>query len=230
MHPGTVLGGTHVNDAIRAALEAVSGRRGVEFQAARLKGDASARIYWRVELPPGVGPAPSVVVMDLGPLRGASEEVSKSPLASSKSTGGVPTLPFIDVLRWLERGGFRVPKLHHYDAASGVLILEDLGDTTFAVALGKTDAAGRMQLYRRALSTLARLQAWGARENKGCVAFTTCCSGSSTTSSSTESRRSAGAACRSQSARRFARSSSASRRASPPSRAASRTATTRAAT
>src|SRR5260370_37334361 len=61
------------------------------------------------------------------------EEVSAPPEAP-------PELPFINIHRYLELIGVRVPKIFRYDEPAGILILEDLGETTFAHALlGRTD-------------------------------------------------------------------------------------------
>src|SRR5438552_748869 len=109
-------------DALHAALaptcRAIAG--GGEVAVCTLPGGASLRRYHRATIAGGK-PA-SLVVMELGDDR-KPEEVT---------AGEAPReLPFIDVLRYLERGGVGVPHLHRYDEPAGLLYLEDLGDETF---------------------------------------------------------------------------------------------------
>jgi len=76
-----------------------------------LAGDASFRRYFRVQWDGKQG-----VLMDAPPEQ---EDVQ----------------PFLDTRDWLEQSEVRVPKLLAMDVAQGFLLLEDLGDMTWAVAL-----------------------------------------------------------------------------------------------
>ncbi len=76
-----------------------------------LAGDASFRRYFRVQWNGKQG-----VLMDAPPEQ---ENVQ----------------PFLDTRDWLEQSAVRVPKLLALDVAQGFLLLEDLGDMTWAVAL-----------------------------------------------------------------------------------------------
>ncbi len=116
--------------------------------AEKLPGHASARTYYRVS----TGPRPtssSVVVMVLPENGGRGEEVG------SGSTNG--ELPFVLVQRYLEELGVRVPAIHLIDIDAGLLVLEDLGDTTLEDALiaGGNAAAVRRKLYGIAIDQLA---------------------------------------------------------------------------
>ena len=124
----------------------------------KLKGDASNRSYYRVGTPPD-----SHVVMVMPPdSQKASEEAV---------SGAAPTeLPFINVHRYLERLGIRVPKILRADEAAGVLVLEDLGDVTFEKALASTDTS---KMYREAVRLLASLRVRAEKERDlSCLAFT----------------------------------------------------------
>jgi hypothetical protein len=134
---------------------------GLEPRATRvtaLKQDASNRSYHRV----AQGDR-SYVVMVM-PVDGAarSEEATK---------GGPPAeLPFVNVHRYLHAAGVPVPRIHRYDAPAGLMLLEDLGDTTFEKAL---QAGDREALYGGAVELLAALRASAERRtDAGCLAFT----------------------------------------------------------
>ena len=63
---------------------------------------------------------------------------------------------FVLIQRVLAGAGVRVPLMPRANLSLGYFLLEDLGDTTFAVALEAQDAN---ELYREALDTLAVIQA-----------------------------------------------------------------------
>ncbi len=115
----------------------------------KLKGDASNRSYFRVAAPAG---GHSFVLMVM-PKVVRSEEATKGEAPSE--------LPFVNVHRYLDRLGVRVPTIHAYDPEAQIMVLEDLGDATFEAGLRKgTDpAARREELYGRAVDLLATLRA-----------------------------------------------------------------------
>lgn len=121
----------------------------------RLAGHASLRSYWRVG-----GPPASRVVMVMPP--GAKpEEATK---------GEAPaTEPFVDVQRYLAGIGVRVPEILLFDAAEGLMVLEDLGDEMLETRL--LAGAPRAPLYEAAIDQLARLRARAEASPSGCVAF-----------------------------------------------------------
>ncbi|WP_421996888.1 aminoglycoside phosphotransferase family protein [Reyranella sp.] len=102
-----------------------------------LAGDASFRKYFRLSRPRG-----SAVVMDAPP---PEEDVR----------------PFVRVARHLLDLGLSAPVVHAVDEAAGFLLLEDLGDDTFArvLAAGGDEAT----LYARATDVLVTLQQAGPR-------------------------------------------------------------------
>ncbi|HLL52316.1 MAG TPA: phosphotransferase [Myxococcaceae bacterium] len=145
--------------ALRDQVEKAIGKPVANPQVKQLKGDASNRSYYRV------GERPDSYVLMVMPVDGAkkSEEASK---------GEPPKeLPFINVHRYLERLGVRVPRIYRYDEPAGMMVLEDLGDVTFEQAL----EGGRRneEMYGRAIDLLAKLRARAEREkDPGCLAFT----------------------------------------------------------
>ena len=102
-----------------------------------LAGDASFRKYFRLTRPRG-----SAVVMDAPPPQ---EDVR----------------PFVRIGRHLIELGLSAPAIHAVDETNGFLLLEDLGDYTFARVL----AAGgdEAELYSRATDVLVTLHHAGPR-------------------------------------------------------------------
>jgi N-acetylmuramate 1-kinase len=125
-----------------------------------LAGGASLRRYHRVLFETGT-PA-TLVVMELGDDR-RPEEASKDVAPTE--------LPFVDVLRYLERGGVAVPRLYHHDEPAGLLYLEDLGDDTFESRVQGQDAATQRRYYRLAIDDLVTMQRYAADHAGGCIAF-----------------------------------------------------------
>ncbi|MBM7114377.1 aminoglycoside phosphotransferase family protein [[Archangium] primigenium] len=145
--------------ALRDQVGKAIGRPVSQAPIKKLKGDASNRSYYRVGTPPE-----SWVVMEM-PLDASkkSEEASK---------GEPPKeLPFVNVHRYLERLGVRVPRILRYDEPAGMMVLEDLSDVTFEAAL--EGGKHRDALYTRAVDLLARLRAQAERQaDPDCLAFT----------------------------------------------------------
>ncbi len=141
---------------VREAVSRATGKDASRAPARRLAGHASLRSYWRVGAPPD-----SLVVMVLPPDANP-EEVTKG--------SAPPVNPFVDVQRYLASIGVRVPAIHAFDEARGLMVLEDLGDEMLETRLLAGDA--RAPLYERAIDQLARLRARAEARPGGCVAFT----------------------------------------------------------
>jgi hypothetical protein len=142
--------------ALRDQVALATGRPQDGAPVLQLKGDASNRSYLRV----GRWPDSHVVmVMPPGPQK--SEEASKG--------GPPPELPFVNVHRYLDGLGVRVPRILRYDLAASMMVLEDLGDVTFERALA---SASPEELYGRAVDLLARMRASSeANPDPRCLAF-----------------------------------------------------------
>jgi hypothetical protein len=129
-----------------------------------LTGDASSRRYLRVRL--GAAPVATAVVMLLaeGRFAGGGDEIGAS---------GGAELPFVAVARYLRRHGLRTPAvLHDASREAGLLLLEDIGDTTLFAAAQATPGQARA-LFADAVDLLVRLQTAGARDpDPACPAFT----------------------------------------------------------
>jgi hypothetical protein len=86
-------------------------------------------------------------------FKGSEEAVSGAP-------SHITELPFINIHRHLESCHIRVPKIFHYDAVQGFLLLEDLGDATLADVVSKhsLSAPAVFALYQKAIDTLIQIQ------------------------------------------------------------------------
>jgi len=119
----------------------------------KLRGDASTRSYYRVTVEEGArgtGPA-SLIAMRLPADALRSDEVSD---------GGPPSeLPFVAVQRLLAARGVPVPAIYVDDTPGRALLLEDLGDETFADRLDHTPRDRWQALYTDAVELLARMHA-----------------------------------------------------------------------
>jgi aminoglycoside/choline kinase family phosphotransferase len=147
------------DEQLKAQVEKATGERVAAAQVKKLKGDASNRSYYRV----ASGPK-SWVVMVMPP------DASKKSEEASKADAPLE-LPFVNVHRYLEGLGVRVPRIIQYDEPAGMMVLEDLTDLTFEQALLTTGK--KEQLYADAVALLARLRlAAEKRPDPQCLAFT----------------------------------------------------------
>jgi aminoglycoside/choline kinase family phosphotransferase len=123
-----------------------------------MPGGASLRRYHRVE-----AGAQSIVVMETGDPQ-HSDEIVK---------GAWAELPFVDVQRYLARGGVAVPQIYEYDRKNGLLYIEDLGDVTFESRVADGESELRRRYYRLAIDQLVAMQKFAvANPDPSCVAFT----------------------------------------------------------
>jgi len=128
-----------------------------------LVGDASTRRYLRVHLAGG-GPATAVAMV-----------LAEGRFAGGDELGGdaaADELPFVAVARYLARHAMRVPAIYR-DASreAGLLLLEDIGNTTLWAAASETPARAPA-LFGDAVDLLVRLQVAGRRDpDPRCPAF-----------------------------------------------------------
>lgn len=132
-----------------------------------LAGDASSRRYYRARLSGSENPK-SVVVMQLP--EGSSLPLSSEELAVFKEPP--KELPFVNVHRFLEDIGVRVPKLYGYWPKEGILALEDLGDQPLWQRVQNLPAQEIIAWYKKAIDELLTLQLRGtAQRDDRCLAF-----------------------------------------------------------
>jgi len=132
-----------------------------------LRGDASNRTYYRIVLLQD-NEKQSYVVMKLADPEAfkASEE------RITTSTTTVQELPYLNVQKHLAQCGVSVPRIHFYDQAAGVLLLQDLGDQMFQKAVQGSARTVQQRSYRMAIDELLKIQISGSRmANGNCIAF-----------------------------------------------------------
>ena len=131
-----------------------------------LAGDASSRRYFRARLDAPGGPG-SIIVMnwnDSG-LPISSEELAVFDKPPEE-------LPFLNVHRFLEGAGVRVPAVYGDRVEQGLLLLEDLGDVCLWDRVQGAPEVEVVRWYQRAIDELLVLQIGGTRaRNDQCMAF-----------------------------------------------------------
>jgi len=128
---------------------------GADFDIEKLAGDASDRSFYRALFPGGIGGgARSAVVMVLEP------------------GGAGPDMPYLDVQRHMLDAGLPAPRTLCMDLEKGLIVLEDLGDTTLEDAVRGAAPETVFTLYRRAVDLLIDIQLDGTQKmGRDCVAF-----------------------------------------------------------
>lgn len=144
-----------IEERVRSAVARVTGVDASRMPVRRLAGHASMRSYWRVGAPPA-----SLVVMVLPDERRAEEVTKGDP---------PPVDPFVDVQRYLDGIGVRVPAIRAFYEAERLMVLEDLGDEMLETRL--LAGAPAEPLYAAAVDQLARLRARAEARPGGCLAF-----------------------------------------------------------
>lgn len=136
--------------ALDRALEALYGKPTPEPLVIKLRGDASTRSYFRVQVSGAPHGTPSTVIAMLLP---------KDAFGSDEGGGATPTtrLPFLEVLELLKSRGIRVPDVHVEDLDRRIVLLEDLGDVTLHEALQETAEDEWLARYREAVDLLAEM-------------------------------------------------------------------------
>ncbi|MBW2057677.1 MAG: phosphotransferase [Deltaproteobacteria bacterium] len=127
----------------------------VDIAIEKLGGDASDRNYYRLHLDRNSPELPAtVVLMELA-----------APFAGEE-------LPFVNVLRTLERSGLGVPRLYGLEPGQGLVLLEDLGDEILQRKIEGKKAGEIGHLYQEALDGVVKMQ-WDLPAGQDCPAFKT---------------------------------------------------------
>ena len=131
-----------------------------------LAGDASSRRYFRAKLE-GAGAPESAMAMswsELG-LPVSSEELAVFDEPPEE-------LPFLNVHRFLQGVGVRVPAVYGHWVDEGLMLLEDLGDVSLWDRVREAPEAEVVEWYRKAIDELVVLQVQGTRaRDHRCMAF-----------------------------------------------------------
>lgn len=156
---------TKLRHAIDAAVTTLWGQGTSITHVVPLTGDASSRSYARVHLQ-GNGPTTTVAMILAGsalPLSSDELTVFKEPLTE---------LPYLNVHRFLQPLGVRVPETYYDGSTDGFLLLEDIGDVPLREAAQGQSATNIERLYRQAIDQLLLLQVEGSKRHAdACIAF-----------------------------------------------------------
>ena len=139
---------------LRPLVDLVFPGKHANFQVSPLRGDASDRRYYRLDLRPAVDGMTSLLLMRLAHPYIAGE------------------LPFVNVQRYLSLNRIPVPSIVWDDSPHGFVLLEDLGDVTLEAALQEANREQMACWYRQALDILLALQSpESVAPRASCVAF-----------------------------------------------------------
>jgi aminoglycoside/choline kinase family phosphotransferase len=156
---------TQLQHAIEKAAATVWGQHARVSQILPLTGDASSRSYERIYLSGG-GPATAVVMV----LAGSGLSLSSDELAVFAEP--LKELPYLNVYRFLDPLGVRVPEVYYDGSTQGFLLLEDIGDVPLRDAVQQLPPEDIERLYRQAIDQLVLLQIEGTRQrDDSCIAF-----------------------------------------------------------
>ncbi len=132
------------------------------LDVAPLAGDASSRRYFRLSLAAGTPPTAVLMVQS-----GSGLSISSDELSTLESPD---EMPFLNVQRYLASRGIAVPEVYGSNFERGLVLLEDVGDTTLWDAARA--AADPAPLFHSAIDELIALQRAGAeRPDPQCIAF-----------------------------------------------------------
>ncbi len=153
--------GTQIPDRLTQALNRLASEAGWtdEREVAKLTGDASNRSYYRISCHSKTWIA--MLLAEVGP-NSLAEEVTKT-------SRPITELPYLDIQRYLDNKGVRVPKMHAYDGEAGVLILEDFGDHLLVDQA--TERSKLKELYLAALDQLEQIALVSSDDARASIAF-----------------------------------------------------------
>ncbi|NOY85168.1 MAG: phosphotransferase [Nitrospirae bacterium] len=127
----------------------------ISLQLKALTGDASDRVYYRVSWKKDTE-THSHILMEMGDTKNAvtSEEIT------GKTTNTHFGLPFINIQKYLSACKIPVPEVFFYDKGQAWILLEDLGDLSFADEVNRVIQSPEKvcEYYKNAIDLLISLQ------------------------------------------------------------------------
>src|SRR5438445_23326 len=121
-----------------------------------IRGDASARRFWRVSLDARRDRPCSAIAVDLGP-----DDLPVYARALGLVPEPLTEPPWLNVHRFLVRIGAGVPEIYAADIAARMLLVEDVGSMPLFDAAGRAHAG---DLYRLAVDELLILDISGTEQ------------------------------------------------------------------
>lgn len=132
----------------------------------KLFGQASSRQYFRATVAKS-GDAVNYVIMKLPQgFSSPAEEITKT------GSGAPKEFPFINVQKYLKNLDVLVPQIFAFDAAPGLILLEDLGDKTLGQLVQDIEGEFFLFYYKKVIDSLIDLQTKTLNNpSKECVAY-----------------------------------------------------------
>jgi aminoglycoside/choline kinase family phosphotransferase len=133
----------------------------------QLRGDASARRFWRIFIKADdAAPPPSAVAVDLGP-----DDLPLYAKALKLVAQPLPEPPYVNIHRFLSSIGVAVPEIYFAPPGARMLLVEDVGTVALFDA-ASANPARAAELYRLALDELLLFHVEGTRRrDPRCLAF-----------------------------------------------------------
>ncbi|WP_293383941.1 N-acetylmuramate/N-acetylglucosamine kinase AmgK [Phenylobacterium sp. SCN 70-31] len=145
-------------EAEKAAFLAASGFG--DARRAPFDGDASTRVFERLRLADGstrffMDQPPALESVVCPPEAGDAERIALGYNAAARLAAG-SVAAFVTAAAWLRERGLSAPRIDAFDAALGLVVLEDLGDGLFATLIG--DGQDERPLYEAAVDAQVAMQ------------------------------------------------------------------------
>ena len=145
-----------IEENIRTAVKNILSAEAIgdsELFFKALRGDASDRSYFRVSTENSSGKTYVLMKMKAG-FNSCAEEITRS----SKK---IDELPFLNVQRYLKSLGSPVPDVTGFDEKAGIIVLEDLGDTSLHSLIGTLPKSKIEGYYSDLVEELVNIQVAG---------------------------------------------------------------------
>lgn len=132
----------------------------------KLFGQASSRQYFRASVAKSGNTATYVIMKLPQGFSSPAEEITKT------NSGSPKEFPFINVQKYLKNLDILVPQIFSFDAALGLILLEDLGDKTLENLVQNVDGEFFLFYYKKVIDVLIDLQTKTlGNPSKECVAY-----------------------------------------------------------
>lgn len=140
--------------------------RSAAIKIEKFFGQASSRQYFRATVAKS-GDTANYVIMKLPQgFSSPAEEITKTDAKAPKE------FPFINVQKYLKNLDVLVPQIFAFDAALGLILLEDLGDKTLELLVQNVDGGFFLFYYKKVIDSLIDLQTKTLKNpSKECVAY-----------------------------------------------------------
>lgn len=140
--------------------------RSAPIKIEKLFGQASSRQYFRATIGESEGMTSYVIMKLPQGFSSPAEEITKTDSKAPRE------FPFINIQKYLKNLDILVPQIFAFDAALGLILLEDLGDKTLENLVQNVDGEFFLFYYKKVIDALIDLQIKTlSNPSKECVAY-----------------------------------------------------------